>query len=245
MAVDITQWANQPVDPNNEPWYRYGRVVDAVEKHIALRPGAKWLDLGCQWGQFLSVARARFDIQAHGIDDFPKESVIEVCRKFNVGVEDERLIFDGSWSYYDRRIHETGLALAEKFDIISALEIIEHMVDTDVFLDECNKHLVERGHLVITTPNINSLRNRVTVPLGAYPAGLEYRTQIHHVRLYNAPTLTAHAKMHGFSLVNMVGVSFFPLKTLQSSAVRFVDRRLSDALPGLCGNLLAIFRKMT
>ena len=43
------------------------------------------------------------------------------------------------------------------FDIIIALEIIEHLVDPDFFLDGLKKVLKEGGILVISTPNRHSL----------------------------------------------------------------------------------------
>ena len=87
---------------------------------------------------------------------------------------------DGLWRYFHRDLAE-GIHLHERFQFISALEVLEHMVDTDAFLKDCNEHLQSNGYLVLSTPNINSLRNRLTVPLGKYPAGLEYRNVIHHV----------------------------------------------------------------
>ena len=56
--------------------------------------------------------------------------------------------------------------ITDKVDTVFALEVIEHMIDTDVFLDRIHTCLKEKGLLVISTPNINNLRNRVLVPLG-------------------------------------------------------------------------------
>ena len=116
MAVDITHWADREIDPTIEPWYRFGRVIDAVEKYGKLKPDARWLDLGCQWGEFLCAARKRFSIKAHGIDDFPQENAVEVYKRFSKNTIDPNVVYDGDWTYHDRRLHKTGIALDEKFD---------------------------------------------------------------------------------------------------------------------------------
>jgi 2-polyprenyl-3-methyl-5-hydroxy-6-metoxy-1,4-benzoquinol methylase len=161
-----------------------------------------------------------------------------------MNIDSPEEIFDGSWHYFCRRIDQVGFALDKKFDMISALEVLEHMIDTDAFLEECRNHLASAGWLIITTPNINSLRNRVTVPLGTYPNGIEYRTVIHHVRLYNAANLKSHVESHGFRLVKMSGVSFLPRRTLVGVTVKGIDHQLSKLLPSLCGNLIGVFQKL-
>jgi 2-polyprenyl-3-methyl-5-hydroxy-6-metoxy-1,4-benzoquinol methylase len=218
--------------------------VALLERHTSIQPGAKWLDIGCQIGQFIKFLRARHRIDATGVDNFEATNVREVCRKyFHVDIKEPREVLDDSWRYHFRWV-DKGFNLDERFSFISALEVLEHMLDTDAFLEECRNHLQDGGHLVISTPNLNSLRNRVGFPFGAYPNGLEYRMIIHHVRLYNAPILKSHVEEHGFRLVAMAGVNFVPAKFLTSRIVRAIDARLADRFPNLCGNLIAIF-KMT
>ena len=49
----------------------------------------------------------------------------------------------------------------KKFDIITAIEVIEHLENPWHFLRECNKLLVSAGKLLITTPNIESIPGRI------------------------------------------------------------------------------------
>ena len=242
--VGITEWLGRTIDPLRDPWYRFGRVLATLRKCSAVPSGAKWLDVGCQMGQFLKVAAENFGVTACGIDDFEECDVVDVCRRYlNLQVGQATDIFDGSWRYFPRKIDRVGFALDEKFDFISALEVLEHLVDTDAFIEECRHHLVDKGWLIITTPNINSLRNRVMVPFGRYPSGLEYRTINHHVRLYNAAALRSHLASHGFEPIKMEGVSFLPHRALGGRAIRRIDHRLSELFPPLCGDLIAVFRR--
>ena len=46
------------------------------------------------------------------------------------------------------------------FDIIIAIEVMEHILDHEVFFSECSRILKPGGSLVISTPNILSLKSR-------------------------------------------------------------------------------------
>ncbi len=236
-------WFGKAIDPLEEPWYRFGRVISVLERHIAIPAGSRWLDAGCQIGQFLKLLQSRFGIVPIGIDDFNENNVVEVCRKhLCLEIKESSEVLNSSWRYLSRRIEKDGFGLDEKVPFISALEVLEHMVDTDAFLDECRDHLEENGYLVVSTPNINSLRNRIQVPLGVYPAGMEYRTVNHHVRLYNIHVLKSHFAEHGFELVGLSGVSVLPQRFLRYSAARTIDPWLCDRFPHLAGSIIALFK---
>jgi 2-polyprenyl-3-methyl-5-hydroxy-6-metoxy-1,4-benzoquinol methylase len=241
--IEIKTWFGKPIDPCSDPWYRFGRILSVIERNqVPVPDGSRWLDLGCQIGQFLKLIQTRYRISPTGVDDFDENNVVEVCRKhMRLEIKSASEVLNPSWRYLSRRIDRTGFDIQEKFSFISALEIIEHMIDTDAFIKECRVHLEEGGYLVISTPNINSLRNRLTVPLGLYPSGMEYRTINHHVRLYNAATLKSHVEEYGFRLVAMSGVNLLPMRFLRSGLLRRIDHLLSDLFPSLCGGIIAIF----
>lgn len=237
-------WHGRAIDPFLDPWYRFGRVMEMVREVAPVAPGGKWLDLGCQLGQFLSVVRADLQVERAGVDQFRREEAVGLAAKyFQLAIERPEDVLDPSWRYFTREIDKGGIAIGERFNVVSALEILEHMVDTDAFLQTCSDHLEPGGLLVISTPNINSLRNRVQVPLGKYPAGLEYRNVIHHVRLYNLDNLVSHMADHGFERVAVRGVTFFRMRWLRVAPIRAIDRFLADRIPSLCGNLIGVFRK--
>ncbi len=243
LRSDGTTFLGTAIDHYSEPWYRFDRIISMLDRYGAIPASSSWLDVGCQLGQFFSRLRARCEVVPTGIDNFAESNLIEVCAKyFNIEIKHPSEVLDGSWRYLTRLVDKEGFGVDEKFDYISALEILEHMIDTDAFLQECRDHLVQGGYLVISTPNINSFRNRIQVPFGAYPAGMEYRNKIHHVRLYNAPALKSHLSEHGFELVALAGVSFLPARWLRHKVVRIVDSSLSDLFPAMCGNLIGIFR---
>jgi 2-polyprenyl-3-methyl-5-hydroxy-6-metoxy-1,4-benzoquinol methylase len=112
---------------------------------------------------------------------------------------------------------------------------------TDGFLRRIFDRLMPGGWALFSTPNINSLRNRITVPLGIYPTGLEYRNVIHHVRLYNTSTLMRHLRDTGFERIAIRGVAFLPFSSPYGES--WLSARLANSLPSLCSNIIAVARK--
>jgi len=218
-------WLGTPIDPLFDPWYRFGRLLHEIDASIAVRARARWLDLGCHQGQFAKLVAAKYGVESVGVDDW-----------------DPAMKGDPSWAYFQANLG-AGFSVGDDYAYVSALEVLEHMIDTDAFLQRCGAHLIRGGHLILTTPNINSLRNRVTVPLGAYPVGLEHRNVIHHVRLYNMKLLGRQLAEHGFKVLWIKGVSFFPVRFLKRGLSLALDRESANRLPHLCANLMVLAQK--
>ena len=155
--------------------YRYFRLLSWFEKCVgadASIDGSRWLDCGSHSGSFLRSVIACYGPGSTGCDVFPED------HKTQRLYESFQLTENENWNYRQRDVSQ-GLDGLGTFQVISALEIIEHLIDTDKFLDEVHTHLDLGGYLLLTTPNLNNLINRVRVPLGKYPIGLEYRNVIH------------------------------------------------------------------
>lgn len=239
----LGQRLRDQIDQRSDPWYRFARVISTLEKHLPEPIEGKWLDVGCQIGQFLVLVEEKFGIIPAGIDDFHEGNLVEVCRRYlDLEIRDPTEILNDTWRYFTRHIDLTGFDIDEKFDYISALEVIEHMVDTDAFIQQCRSHLKDGGYFVVTTPNINSLRNRVQVPFGHYPASMEYRNVVHHVRIYNVKMLKSHVEQYGFRLIALEGVSFLPRRIVKNSFLETIDPFLCRVSASLCGNIIALFK---
>jgi 2-polyprenyl-3-methyl-5-hydroxy-6-metoxy-1,4-benzoquinol methylase len=205
--------------------FMFRRVSDALGGKIAINSQTVWLDLGCHQGQFLRMLLSRFGLRGVGSDAW------EPHLKGSA---------DSGWTYYQADF-EKFLPPCGPVDVVSALEVLEHMIDTDLFLKRIHAILRPNGLVLISTPNINSFRNRMTVPLGIYPTGLEYRNLIHHVRLYNAKVLRQQLFESGFCDVEIRGVAFLPLSS--RFGVGRTSQFLADNFPSFCTDLLAVARK--
>ncbi|MBU0636032.1 class I SAM-dependent methyltransferase [Candidatus Micrarchaeota archaeon] len=86
------------------------------------------------------------------------------------------------------------------FDSILAGELIEHLHKPEKFVQEANRVLKKKGILIITTPNRQSLINRLT---HAYHAPL-------HFSLYSIPELIGLVKRNGFVVEKLFCLPYTP-----------------------------------
>lgn len=93
------------------------------------------------------------------------------------------------------------------FDIIFAGEIIEHIYDTDLFIQEVKRILKPNGRFIITTPNVVSFGRRIMYlfGIGAFmEASLTYPKEplaAGHIRFYTHKLLIDFMKFNKFELI--------------------------------------------
>ncbi|MFC1622625.1 methyltransferase domain-containing protein [Patescibacteria group bacterium] len=89
------------------------------------------------------------------------------------------------------------------FDIIISSEIIEHIYDTDFFLQEIFRILKPDGKLLITTPNVASFGRRIMLFLGLNPL---IETSVDqgnsgHIRYFTFKSLKRLLNKNGFKII--------------------------------------------
>lgn len=72
---------------------------------------------------------------------------------------------------------------AGSFDVVVSLECIEHLLDPDALLEEARRLLAPGGHLVLSTPRLDSLLVVASLLAGTQPPGVEASSR----RRYGAP----------------------------------------------------------
>lgn len=117
------------------PWYYapHKWEFDEALKFIAALQPAHVLEIGCGQGDFLKQAR-RFSAAVTGLE-YNKKAV-ETCQKSGLNV-----------------LLGSVENLKEPVDIILAFQVLEHLEQPLVVLEEWIKHIVPGGHLVIAVPN--------------------------------------------------------------------------------------------
>lgn len=135
--------------PDNPLVQTYERWLDAIER---VRAPGRLLDVGCGTGLFLAVARRR-GWTPYGVDEC---AVATAHARGHFGLE----VWDGAF---------TDLAAREglRFDVISMWDVIEHARDPVGLLAAARSALAPQGVIAISTPNQQSILDRV--------AGLLYR----------------------------------------------------------------------
>lgn len=118
-------------------------LLPQIESLAGISVDSRVLDCGCGTGAWLQRLRAAGFQHLTGIDR----------RNDLAGASDIQFI-QGDFDH---------LAAAElpAFDLVTAIEIIEHVANPEALIEVATRHLSPNGWLVITTPNIYSLRARV------------------------------------------------------------------------------------
>ncbi len=103
--------------------------------------GLRILDIGCGAG-LLSEPLARLGAQVIGVD--PSESNIAAAKVHAVR---SNLLID----YRATTVEEMGHL--ERFDIVLAMEVVEHVTDVGLFLERCAALMKPSGMMVVSTLN--------------------------------------------------------------------------------------------
>ncbi len=230
-----------------DDWYVGLRVNDAnklikqMEEITPFKKNDKVLDLGCGTGEMGAVIKDKFGARVYGIDI--NSIAVEKARKN--GLLAKNADIETKWPYENNF-----------FDSVVSTQMIEHLVNPDLFLQESKRVLNKKGLLIITTPNLAAWFNRIILMFGYQPfftevstidktLGLSFtrnltpiRKPLGHLRCFTLKALKEILEMHGFELVKIKGspVNYFPWY------VSIFDRFFSF-FPSLASDLVVVARK--
>jgi SAM-dependent methyltransferase len=106
------------------------------------------------------------------------------------------------------------------FDLVVSVEGIEHLENPHLFLREVHRILKDDGQLIVTTPNIVSLRSRVRFFGSGFfhrdsmPLNESARHGLHHIGLRSFPQLRYDLHTLGFQLREVVSTHVKPVSYL-------------------------------
>lgn len=122
------------------------------------------LDIGCGTGAWLERLGKIGYTKLHGIDLDIKQfnSKFATCSQANLDYDD--------------------LGLGDrKFELISAIEIIEHLENPGNFFSHVSKFLSDSGYLLLTTPNIHSVSCRLKFLISGKLASFDEKGDKTHI----------------------------------------------------------------
>jgi len=206
---------------------RHKKVLEIFSKHSFKRI----LDVGCGDGNFTLLIKEAckaeevyaVEISERGVEEASKKGI----KAFRLDVDVEDLPFKD-----------------EFFDAVFAGEVMEHLFDPDHFLDEVYRVLKPKGILVLTTPNLASLHNRIALLLGfqPFPLGVSLRFNIgrliehaegpqslDHVRVFTLRALKKLLELHNFKILEIKGstAQLPKRRSLLLKLLSFADRFLA------------------
>ncbi len=190
---------------------RLGFIRSAIDAHFGGNDKARHpladksaLDVGCGAG-LLCEPLARLGAAVTGVDAAPEN--IEAA-KAHAALS--RFAID----YRAGELAGQGLG---QFDIVTLMEVIEHVSDPAAFIAELARHLKPDGILLLSTPNRTTASRLFLVEaaerLGQVPRGTHDWSQF-----LTPEELTALLTDVGLEVVQMTGIAFSPLKGLHLSA---------------------------
>lgn len=137
------------------------------------------LDFGCGNGGFLNALPQSMSKYGFEVSKNPTHDLVDAN------------IYTGN---FIKAVEEDGIFNGEKFDLITACDVIEHLPNPNLYLKLLKSLLKPDGVIFITTPNCNSFTAKF---FGEYwPMYL-----LEHLWFFSPSTLKAWAKLEGLSLI--------------------------------------------
>ena len=188
---------------------RLGYLRDRVDQHWhlderSLKPlaGKTALDVGCGAG-LLCEPLSRLGATVTGVDAAPE--LIEAARAHAAG---QHLAI----TYHAGGVEEVD----GRFDLITAMEVIEHVASPIAFLRDLKARLAPGGLLLLSTPNRTPLSRLMTITLaegfGRIPKGT------HDYDMFIAPEgMTRLMGEAGLKILDTEGIAWSPTRGLHLS----------------------------
>ena len=200
----------------------------AVLTALPARRGGDVLDLGTHRGDFtLRLADHLGADSLRGVELIEHHAAVARSRGIDVAVADL----------------DDGIPFpSESFDVVHANQVIEHVRRTDVLLREIRRVLRPDGIACLSTNNLSSWHNVLSLGFGMQPMPMHVSDEIivgnplnpehrwghrdygrTHLRLFTARALTELASYHGLALERIQTVGYYPLPPVVARLATRID----------------------
>jgi len=191
-----------PDDPFIDGYLQSECGVDAILANlyrVDAPPGARFLDVGANYGFGVRYARDVLGWNATGVE--PSSAGRRGARELGIKILDQYVTAE--------------TMLDDRFDVILASEVIEHVPDPAEFVTALRVHLAPGGTVVLTTPaaEVVAPATEMQGKQAVGPGG--------HLFLFTADGLEQFLLRNGFGSVNVVrdGQSLFATATVEPDRV--------------------------
>lgn len=208
----------------------------AITDHLSFKKNCAYLDVGCGDGE-LTLERAKKigTRNIWGIEVLDSEIKKAKAKKIIVKKSDlnKKLSFEDN-----------------KFDVITATQVIEHLYDIDVFVSEMYRVLKIGGILIISTENLSAWHNIFALILGLQPSAGPFisnkfsigfhplsdehkkdhkknpylKNMAGHTRVMAYQSFKKLFENYGFELILERGVGYYPFPSFISDFFTKIDK---------------------
>jgi 2-polyprenyl-6-hydroxyphenyl methylase/3-demethylubiquinone-9 3-methyltransferase len=169
--------------------------------HCAGLHGKTVLDVGCGGG-ILSESMAVRGARVTGIDLGEKALKVAKLHKLESGVEvDYRLV----------SAEALAQASPASFDVVTCMEMLEHVPDPAAIVDACSRLVKPGGHVFFSTINRNP-KSYLFAVLGAeYVLNLLPKGTHEYSKFIKPSELSAFCRNAGLEVADLMGMSYHPI----------------------------------
>lgn len=174
--------------------------VEFIEKNCSL-PHKTLIDVGCGGG-ILSESMASLGAEVTAIDLAPQSIETAKLHLYESGL---------SVNYECIEIGEKAGLAPENYDILTCMEMLEHVPDPEYIIRECNKLLKPGGVAFFSTLNRNASSYILGVLAAEYIFNLVPRGTHDYKKFIKPSELRIILERCGFELIAISGIDYNPL----------------------------------
>ena len=184
---------------------RLGYIRGQIDRHFGSdatvrQPlaGKRALDMGCGAG-LLCEPLARLGASVTGVDAAPENIAAAQVHAASVGLS------------IDYRAGDTGAITDEQFDLVTSLEVLEHVTDPAAFIAGLAGALADGGLMILSTPNRTPLSRLTMITVGEGLGQIPRGT--HDWDKFIAPDeLTVLLAQAGLKVTDTTGFAYDPVR---------------------------------
>jgi 2-polyprenyl-6-hydroxyphenyl methylase/3-demethylubiquinone-9 3-methyltransferase len=196
--------------------------LDYIEARAGIA-GREVLDVGCGGG-LLAEGMARLGARVTGIDLAPEALAVARLHALESGV---------AVDYRQEPVESTAAARPASFDLVTCLEMLEHVPDPAAVVASLARLVRPGGHVICSTINRNAKAFAMAIVGAEYLLRLLPMGTHHYGRLIRPSELTRWARDAGLELADLAGLEYDPF------------RRTARVSADVSVNYLADFRRPT
>jgi 2-polyprenyl-3-methyl-5-hydroxy-6-metoxy-1,4-benzoquinol methylase len=151
------------------------RLIEIMSQILGMNKDTELLDIGCNDGKFLKELNGLGINNVRGIEPSTDAYNISISKKLNV----------------EKGFFPTTSLKKNEYDIIVFRQVLEHIIDLDLFLSNVNKALKDKGSIVIEIPDTSWNLEC-----------LDYSLWEEHVNYFTINTLKNLLSKHQFEIIH-------------------------------------------